>query len=83
MEEKTVDISEIIDAKNTVEKRAGMVKTSDIGYTDVEKVYPKPIREYKNKEKCECNCHPSKIDCMNCYDHPEHLKKNKQKEEKS
>lgn len=83
IEEKTVDINEIIDAKNTVEKRAGMVKVSDVGYTDTSNKEPQPIHDYKNKQKCECNCHPNKIDCMNCYDHPEHLKKNKQNEEKS
>lgn len=74
-------LREIINAKNNAEKKAGMVKVSDVGYTENDDSDPTSIREYENKEKCECKCHPKKIDCMNCYDHPEHLKENKKRVE--
>jgi hypothetical protein len=65
---------EMIDAKKNAEKKAGMVKISDVGYIESNDKEPTPIHKYDNLEKCECKCHPNKIDCMNCYDHPTHLK---------
>ena len=68
-------LRKVIEAKNSAEKKAGMVKTSDTGYVEIEDSNPQSIREYENKEKCECSCHPKKAECMNCYDHPTHLDK--------
>lgn len=66
-------LREIINAKKNAEKKAGMVKSSDIGYVDMKDKKPTSIHKYQNLEKCECNCHPEKLDCMDCYDHPIHL----------
>jgi hypothetical protein len=54
-----------------------MVKTSDVGGGTDEQSSQSPvsIRKYKNSEKCECECHPDKLECMDCYDHPTHLSK--------
>jgi hypothetical protein len=80
LEKSTEDIMrEIIDARDTAVERAGLVKISDIGDTDSFDVEPIPIHEYKNDEKCDCKCHPTKSECMKCYDHPTHLDKNLQK----
>jgi len=65
---------EIIDAKKNAEKKAGMVKTSDVGYIESDDKEPTSNRVFDNVEKCECKCHPKKVDCMECYDHPTHLK---------
>ena len=70
-------LREILDANKSAEKRAGMVKTSDVGGGTDEQSSQSPvsIRKYKNSEKCECKCHPDKLECMECYDHPTHLSK--------
>ena len=76
MEKSTEDIMrEIIDARDTAVERAGMVQVSDIGDTDSSKVEASSIHKYKNIEKCNCKCHPTKTECMECYDHPTHLSK--------
>ncbi len=74
-------LREVLDAKKSAEKRAGMVKTSDVGGGSVDQSNPTPIRKYKNENKCECECHPDKLECMNCYDHPTHLSKKSHKKE--
>jgi len=80
LEKSTEDIMrEIIDARDTAVERAGLVKISDIGDTDSINVEAIPIHGYKNDEKCDCKCHPTKSECMKCYDHPTHLDKNLQK----
>jgi hypothetical protein len=78
MDEKDI-LREVIDAKKKATKRAGMVKTSDVGGGTTDKSNPTPLRKYTNTEKCDCDCHPDKIECMNCYDHPTHLSKKLQK----
>lgn len=76
MEKSTEDIMrEIIDAKDNAVERAGIVKISDIGDTDSGSVEVSPIHKYANVEKCDCKCHPTKSECMECYDHPVHLSK--------
>lgn len=76
MEKSTEDIiREIIDAKDNAVERAGLVKVSDIGDTNLDKVELIPIQKYQDIEKCNCKCHPTKLECMECYDHPVHLSK--------
>ena len=66
---------EIIDARDNAVERAGMVQVSDIGDTESNETQVSSIHKYKNNEKCECKCHPNKLECMECYDHPIHLSK--------
>ena len=68
-------IREIIKARDNAVERAGVVKISDIGDTSSDNVELSPIHKYENVEKCNCKCHPSKLECMECYDHPVHLSK--------
>jgi hypothetical protein len=76
LEKSTEDIMrEIIDAKDNAVERAGIVKISDIGDTESSDVSISPIHKYENVEKCDCKCHPTKLECMECYDHPVHLSK--------
>tara|TARA_R110000803_G_scaffold134442_1_gene201527 strand:+ start:265 stop:528 length:264 start_codon:yes stop_codon:yes gene_type:complete len=76
LEKSTEDIMrEIIDAKDNAVERAGIVKISDIGDTESSDVSVSPIHKYENVEKCDCKCHPTKLECMECYDHPVHLSK--------
>jgi len=67
-------LREIIDAKNNAQRKAGIVKISDIGDTEHSDANITPLHTYENEEKCDCKCHPNKQECMNCYDHPIHLK---------
>ncbi|MHA1740263.1 MAG: hypothetical protein DRI84_06230 [Bacteroidetes bacterium] len=76
LEKSTKDIMrEIIDARDNAVERAGIVTISDIGDTSSNETQVSSIHKYKNNEKCECKCHPSKLECMECYDHPTHLSK--------
>ena len=76
LEKSTEDIMrEIIDARDNAVERAGMVQVSDIGDTNSNETHVSSIHKYKNNEKCECKCHPNKLECMECYDHPTHLSK--------
>ena len=76
LEKSTEDIMrEIIDARDNAVERAGMVQVSDIGDTNSNETQVSSIHKYKNNEKCECKCHPNKLECMECYDHPIHLSK--------
>ena len=76
LEKSTEDIMrEIIDARDNAVERAGMVQVSDIGDTNSNETQVSSIHKYKNNEKCECKCHPNKLECMECYDHPTHLSK--------
>jgi hypothetical protein len=80
LEKSTEDIMrEILDAKDNAVERAGMVQVSDIGDSNIEKIEPTPIHKYENEKECKCKCHPTKTECMECYDHPTHLAKNLQK----
>jgi len=74
-------LKEVLDAKKKATKRAGMVKTSDVGGGTTDKSNPTSLRKYENIESCECKCHPDKLECMDCYDHPIHLSKKIQKKE--
>jgi hypothetical protein len=70
---------EVVKAKETSEKRAGLIANTASGSTmeednvDAERVPLKSIHIFDNLEECLCTCHPTKQDCMKCYDHPEHL----------
>ena len=76
LEKSTEDIMrEIIDARDNAVERAGIVTISDIGDTSSNETQVSSIDKYKNNEKCECKCHPNKLECMECYDHPTHLSK--------
>ena len=76
LEKSTKDIMrEIIDARDNAVERAGIVTISDIGDTNSNETQVSSIHKYKNNEKCECKCHPNKLECMECYDHPTHLSK--------
>ena len=76
MEKSTEDIMrEIIDARDNAVERAGMVQVSDIGDANSDTIEPTPIHEYDNEKECKCKCHPTKTECMECYDHPIHLSK--------
>ena len=76
LEKSTEDIMrEIIDARDNAVERAGIVTISDIGDTSSNETQVSSIHKYKNNEKCECKCHPNKLECMECYDHPIHLSK--------
>jgi len=76
LEKSTKDIMrEIIDARDNAVERAGIVTISDIGDTSSNETQVSSIHKYKNNEKCECKCHPNKLECMECYDHPIHLSK--------
>ena len=80
LEKSTDDIMrEILDARDTAVERAGMVQISDIGDTDSSRLEMSPIHKYENEKECKCKCHPTKSECMECYDHPTHLAKNLQK----
>lgn len=83
-------LQEVLDAKNSSVKRAGLVKTTQEGSIfdeeDNKKIDIIPderIHTFDDLDVCICNCHNfDKIDCMNCYDHPTHLDpKRKQVEE--
>jgi len=69
-------LRQIVDAKNKSEKRAGLVRTTDEGNLDeIEFIIPtETIHHFDNLDECTCSCHPKKRDCMECYDHPIHLK---------
>ena len=76
LEKSTKDIMrEIINARDNAVERAGIVTISDIGDTSSNETQVSSIHKYKNNEKCECKCHPNKLECMECYDHPTHLSK--------
>ena len=80
LEKSTEDIMrEIINAKDNAIERAGMVQVSDIGDSEIEKKQATPIHQYDDEKECKCKCHPNKLECMECYDHPTHLSKNLQK----
>ena len=82
LEKSTEDIMrEIIDARDNAVERAGIVKISDVGDTESSNVKTKPIHKYQNIKICNCKCHPTKSECMKCYDHPTHLAKNLQKKD--
>jgi hypothetical protein len=75
-EDPDINIKEIVEAYKKSEKKAGMVKMSDVGASEEEIKIPVSTGKYVDETKCECNCHPKKEECMECYDHPIHLKKN-------
>jgi hypothetical protein len=72
-------IKEINKAKNESEKKAGLIKTTSDGSVwdeddiQLSKIPNESIHQFDDLEKCNCDCHPRKYDCMNCYDHPIHL----------
>lgn len=72
-------VKEIRDAKINSEKRAGLVKNTNDGSVlpedNIEDIrFPtQSIHTFDDLEFCKCECHPSKRDCMYCYDHPTHL----------
>ena len=75
-------IKKIVDARDSSERKAGLVKIDDNGgILDAERelftIPTEGLREYKTKV-CDCECHlKNKRDCMNCYDHPQHLEENR------
>lgn len=70
-----IKIKDIVEAKKKSKPRAGLVKQSDIEGTRTEKEV-QVTKTYKDKDNCDCKCHPNKKECMECYQHPTHLKKN-------
>lgn len=79
--ENKIDIKEITRAKNESIQQAGTVRNTDDGSVLPEdepeyvRVPEQGIHTFENEEECVCECHPSKKDCMHCYDHPEHLER--------
>lgn len=78
-------VRKVVKAKESSEPRAGLVKNTSSGSTHDEdnieskRVPTETIHDFDNMDVCECECHPNKKDCMNCYDHPEHLEKKRRK----
>ncbi len=78
-------VRKVVKAKKTSEQRAGLIKNTSSGSLHDEdnsesiRVPFEPIHEFDNDEVCECSCHPNKKDCMDCYDHPEHLEGKRKK----
>ncbi len=70
-----IKIKDIVEAKKKSKPRAGLVKQSDIEGTRTEKEVMTD-KTFSDKDNCECKCHPNKEECMECYQHPTHLKKN-------
>ncbi len=70
-------IKKISKAKKDSKPLAGIVKSTDNGSifnTDTDKkIQYKSIHHFDNMEECVCECHPTKKDCLQCYDHPTHL----------
>ena len=72
-------IRAVAKAKKNSEQRAGLLKSTASGSTmeednvEARRIPKDSIHYFENLEECLCACHPSKKDCMNCYDHPEHL----------
>lgn len=82
--QKNTTLKEINEAKSNAKQRAGLLKTTDSGSILDDDKYqgiqlPKTgAKIYEDMLKCHCTCHDSdKKDCMNCYDHPTHLKESK------
>lgn len=79
-------LREIAKAKRESEQKAGLIKTTDDGSVweeddvVIDKIPTTSIHVFENMNKCECKCHDkNKHDCMNCYDHPEHLESKRKK----
>jgi len=77
--DKIETIREVVRAKNSSEQKAGLIKTTGDGSVledDNEEPIIIPavgIHDFDNTLECTCTCHPSKQDCIKCYDHPVHL----------
>jgi len=74
-ENPDIKIKDIVEANKKSEQRAGLVTQSDIEETRTEKEVM-TTKTFKDKDICDCKCHPIKSECMECYQHPTHLKKN-------
>ncbi len=77
-EDPLIILQDIRKAFETSENRAGIVTKSDIEETRTEKEIMTDMT-FKDKDNCDCKCHPNKNECMECYQHPTHLKKNHKK----
>jgi|FLOH01.1.fsa_nt_gi hypothetical protein len=73
----TIDVNDIRKAHEGSENKAGIVSQSDIEETRTEKEIM-TNKTFPDKDKCVCVCHPNKKECMECYQHPTHLKKKSQ-----
>ena len=80
-EDRVDTIKQIADAKKKSKQIAGLVKSTESGSTWSEdepedvKIPHSSIHTFENTLECKCSCHPSKRDCVDCYDHPVHLEK--------
>ncbi len=78
-EDKFDTMKEISKTKKQVIPRAGTIPTTEDGNVSADdnvepvKIPDEGIHEFTNLEECECECHPKKQDCIDCYDHPIHL----------
>jgi hypothetical protein len=79
-ENPDIKAKDIREAFKESENLAGVVQQSDIEETRTEKEIM-INKTFKDKDNCDCKCHPSKNECMECYQHPTHLKKKHKKEE--
>lgn len=77
--DKKDTIKKIAEAKKNSIQKAGSVKNTQDGsvfINDIPKAKKIPegsIHFFENLMECICDCHPTKKDCMKCYDHPVHL----------
>lgn len=79
-EDPEIDLRDIIDARNNSENRAGLVEMSDkVGSGGKREKEVIVTKHFDNEEECECECHPNKPECMDCYQHPIHLSKKHKK----
>ena len=77
-EDPVIKVKDIVEANKKSEPRAGLVKQSDIEETRTEREV-QTTKTFKDKDSCDCKCHPNKNECMECYQHPTHLKKKHKK----
>lgn len=73
-EQPIFTLKDILETNKKSEAKAGLVTHSDIEETRTEKEVMINMT-FEDKDHCVCVCHPNKDECMECYQHPTHLKK--------
>lgn len=71
-------IKQVSEAKRKAVGKAGLRRADDGSIADDRyrgMKIPESKKEFDDVNKCNCDCHENgKVDCMECYDHPRHLK---------
>lgn len=73
-----INIKDILAGFKASENKAGIVTQSDVEETRTEREIM-INKTFPDRDNCICKCHPNKNECMECYQHPTHLKKNRNK----